>query len=109
MEHGPNLTTTTRAVSGRSPSGEYYVGFTVAGDELGLHPAREGQRAPGTGGQTAYWSVSEIDKAIAHFLEHGAKPHGQITDVGGGIRIGSVIDPFGNELGLIENPNSPNR
>jgi len=29
--------------------------------------------------------------------------------VGGGILIGSVTDPFGNEFGLIQNPKSPNR
>jgi hypothetical protein len=30
--------------------------------------------------------------------------HGPIQDVGEGILIGSVIDPFGNVLGIIQNP-----
>lgn len=83
---------------------EYYVGFTVAGDELGLHP-REGSEHPG--GQTAYWTVEDIDAAIAHFLAHGAKENGPVQDVG--VRIGTVLDPFGNVVGLIQNPKSPNR
>lgn len=37
-------------------------------------------------------------------LDPGATPHRQIQDVGGGIRVASVIDPFGNILGVIENP-----
>jgi predicted enzyme related to lactoylglutathione lyase len=83
---------------------EFYSGFTVAGDELGLHPGK-----PVPGGQTAYWSVDDIDKAIAHFVEHGAKLEKAPDDVGGGIRIGAVTDPFGNAFGLIQNPKSPNR
>jgi len=97
-----------RKVLGMEPNydTEYYIGFTVAGDELGLHPL-EGRERPPRGGQIAYWTVDDIDAAIAHFVEHGATPSGPIQDVG--VRIGSVIDPFGNELGLIQNPRSPNQ
>jgi predicted enzyme related to lactoylglutathione lyase len=83
---------------------EHYAGFTVAGDELGLHPGK-----PGSGGQIAYWSVADIDAAIARLVARGAQGVKPPEDVGGGIRIGSVRDPFGNELGLIQNPRSPNR
>lgn len=82
---------------------EYYAGFTVAGDELGLHPGK-----PAAGGQVAYWSVTDIAQAVAHFVAHGAEVAKPAEDVGGGIKIGSVRDPFGNELGLIQNPRSPN-
>ena len=27
-----------------------------------------------------------------------------LQDVGGGIRVASVLDPFGNAFGIIENP-----
>ncbi len=84
---------------------EYYIGFTVAGDELGLHPL-EGKQRPPRGGQTAYWTVEDLDAAVVHFCQHGATLNGEIQDVG--VRIGSVIDPFGNELGLVQNPKSPN-
>jgi hypothetical protein len=30
--------------------------------------------------------------------------HGGVQDVGGGIRVATVKDPFGNVLGIIENP-----
>jgi predicted enzyme related to lactoylglutathione lyase len=30
------------------------------------------------------------------------------TDVGEGIRVATATDPFGNLLGLIENPHFPN-
>jgi len=36
-------------------------------------------------------------------IELGAKEHSPIAEVGGGIRIGSVRDPFGNVLGAIYN------
>jgi predicted enzyme related to lactoylglutathione lyase len=83
---------------------EFYCGFTVAGDELGIQPGK-----PVSGGQVAYWSVDDIDKAIAHFVEHGAKSDKPPDDVGGGIRVVHVTDPFGNAFGLIQNPNSPNK
>ncbi len=89
-------------------SSEHYVGFTVAGDELGLHPMGDSGRSAGAGEMTAYWSVGDIDAAVAHFVGHGATANHAVTEVGGGIKIASVNDPFGNEFGLIENPSSPN-
>ncbi len=83
---------------------EYYSGFTVAGCELGLHPG-----AASGDGEVAYWSVQDIDAAIAHFAAHGADTSHKVDDVGGGIRVGHVCDPFGNKIGLIQNPNSPNK
>jgi predicted enzyme related to lactoylglutathione lyase len=84
----------------------YYVGFTVGGDEFGLHPAEDTK--PGTQGQIGYWSVSDIKAEVARLVELGAKPQ-KVDEVGGGIMIGTVLDPFGNSLGLIQNPKSPNR
>lgn len=100
-----------RKVLGIEPNYDtpYYVGFTVAGDELGLHPLEDGAGRASGNQQTAYWSVDDIDSAVAHFVEHGAELEGTISDVGGGIRIGAVRDPFGNAFGLIQNPKSPNR
>ena len=95
-----------REVLGVTPNydTEHYVGFTVAGDEFGLHPGQ-----PVTGGATAYWSVLDIDAAVAHFVAHGATVSKEAQDVGGGIKVGTIRDPFGNDVGLIQNPNSPNR
>jgi predicted enzyme related to lactoylglutathione lyase len=80
----------------------FYVGFEIGGYELGLHPGSEGIR---TGNNAvAYWGVPNIADAHAHMLEHGAEPSSPIMDVGDGIRVASVADPFGNVIGLIENP-----
>ena len=38
-------------------------------------------------------------------LELGAQQQMEVQEVGGGIRVGTVTDPFGNVVGIIENPN----
>ncbi|MGH7483669.1 MAG: VOC family protein [Longimicrobiales bacterium] len=81
----------------------YYVGFDVGGFELGLLPTAEG--APtGAGGVTAYWGVDDADAALARLLELGADQHRPVEDVGEGIRVATVTDPWGNLLGIIKNP-----
>ncbi len=81
----------------------YYVGFNVEGFELGLHPIEE-STATGLGGSVAYWGVDDVEATMQKLLELGATLRGEIQDVGEGIRVGSVEDPFGNLLGVIENP-----
>jgi predicted enzyme related to lactoylglutathione lyase len=81
----------------------FYVGFDVGGYELGLQPA-EGDQKPGPGGVVVYWGVENADAARARLLELGAGDRGPAADVGGGIRVATVNDPFGNVLGIIENP-----
>jgi predicted enzyme related to lactoylglutathione lyase len=81
----------------------FYVGFEVGGYELGLMPA-EGAAAAGAGGVRVYWGVEDADAGLAHLLARGATAHEPVQDVGGGIRVASVLDPFGNVLGVIENP-----
>jgi predicted enzyme related to lactoylglutathione lyase len=52
----------------------------------------------------AYWGVSDAKAAHARLLGLGAGENSPVRDVGGGILVGSVLDPFGNVLGIIENP-----
>lgn len=80
----------------------YYVGFNIGGFELGLHPAGEVQ--PGANGGVAYWGVPAIDDAVRHFTALGAPVQSPVQDVGEGIKVATVVDPFGNLIGLIENP-----
>ena len=81
----------------------FYVGFNIAGYELGLDPDRT--VAPsGRGGAVAYWRVAEIQPAIDHFVRAGANVAVPPHDVGEGIKVATVTDPFGNLIGLIENP-----
>lgn len=80
----------------------FYVGFEIGGYELGLQPAAA-DLAIGANVLT-YWDVPDIRAAHAHMLAHGASPHEAIQDVGDGIKVAAVTDPFGNVVGLIENP-----
>jgi len=79
----------------------FYVGFNVGGFELGLLP----DATPGAIGPQPLWGVAGIDAAHARLLELGATALDPIADVGGGVRVAAVLDPFGNRLGLIENSN----
>ena len=81
----------------------FYVGFNIGGCELGLDPDQSGGKA-GAGGVTAYWGVAEIDAAVTHFTKAGGKLVSPVQDVGEGIRVATIADPFGNHVGLIENP-----
>ena len=58
----------------------------------------------GRGGTVAYWGVDDAEAALQRLLDLGATPHGAVEDVGEGIRVGTVQDPFGNVFGIIENP-----
>lgn len=78
----------------------FYVGFEVGGFELGLLP----DATPATAGPQPLWGVTDIDTAHAKLLAMGAAPLDPIADVGEGIRVAAVTDPFGNRLGLIQNP-----
>jgi predicted enzyme related to lactoylglutathione lyase len=80
-----------------------YVGFNIAGYELGLDP--DPSSATGTGSSAvAYWGVADAAAALARLVELGATDRMGVQDVGGDIRLASVIDPFGNIFGIIENP-----
>ncbi len=80
----------------------FYIGFSVGGYELGLHPI-ETPVVAGTSVVT-YWGVEDIDTAFARLLEMGADAHFPVTEVGEGIKLADVIDPFGNCVGIIYNP-----
>jgi predicted enzyme related to lactoylglutathione lyase len=81
----------------------FYVGFNIAGYELGLDPDPEGVNA-GPGGGLAYWRVDDIEAAVRHFVSHGATVTAPVKDVGEGIKVATVTDPFGNPIGLLKNP-----
>ena|SRR5829696_2637517 len=81
----------------------FYVGFNIAGYELGLDPSQTVTSA-GRGGSVAYWRVAEIEVALQHFVSAGATVAAPIQDVGEGIKVATVADPFGNLIGVIQNP-----
>ena len=79
----------------------FYVGFLVGGFELGLLPQGESS----TAGAQPLWGVSNIERAFQRLLDLGAEELEPVTDVGEGIKVAAVKDPFGNRFGIIENPN----
>jgi len=81
----------------------FYVGFSIGGYELGLDPDPSGGKT-GPGGSVAYWRVASLDAAVAHFVASGAAVVAAAQEVGEGIKVATVSDPFGNLIGLIENP-----
>jgi predicted enzyme related to lactoylglutathione lyase len=89
------------AMLGREPYFDepFYAGYDVGGFELGLWP--EGA----AGSAATYWGVDDLDAALAHVLALGAAQRGDISEVGGGIRMADVESPTGDLFGLIENPN----
>ena len=82
----------------------FYVGFNVAGYELGLLPDESEESDSKTGNVYAYWGVEEIEKMYAKLIELGASPHEEPTNVGGELMVATVRDPWGNIFGLIYNP-----
>jgi predicted enzyme related to lactoylglutathione lyase len=78
----------------------FYVGFSVGGFELGLIP--DGQ--PGSAGAQAYWGTPDAAAELERLVTLGAAIVSPLQDVGDGIRVGTVSDPYGNLFGVIENP-----
>lgn len=80
----------------------FYVGFNVGGYELGLDPDMSGVEKGNNA--VAYWGVNEIEASLKRLVELGARDVSGVQAVGERIRVATVEDPFGNVLGIIENP-----
>ena len=80
----------------------FYVGFNIGGYELGLDPDPTTFSAGNS--SVTFWGVDDIEASFSLLTTKGVKIHDSIKDVGEGIKVGQIIDPFGNVIGLIENP-----
>jgi predicted enzyme related to lactoylglutathione lyase len=86
-----------------------YVEFRI-GDhagELGIIDRRFAPKAmqPGPGGAILYWHVDDVEAAFARLKAMGATEYDPITKRGdSGFATASVLDPFGNVLGIMTNP-----
>jgi predicted enzyme related to lactoylglutathione lyase len=85
-----------------------YVEFRL-GDyqhELGIISRRH--QAPGTpagpAGVVAYWHVDDIEATLRKLKDMGAKEHQPLIKREAGFVTASVVDPFGNILGIMFNP-----
>jgi predicted enzyme related to lactoylglutathione lyase len=81
----------------------FYVGFNIGGFELGIVPDSTAKAERAEAG-VAYWGVADAAQSYARLLQKGATEFEPLQDVGGGVKIGAVRDPFGNILGVVENP-----
>ncbi len=81
----------------------YYVGFNVGGYELGLLPEEDAgpEKAENV---EVYWGVDRIDAEYARLISLGATARRDPAEVGGDIWVATLKDPWGNLLGLIQNP-----
>ena len=80
----------------------FYVGYNVGGFELGLDPDLTDVTTGNSVG--VYWGVADAKAVLEQLRSKGASVHSEPHDVGGGIIVASVLDPFGNVFGIIENP-----
>jgi predicted enzyme related to lactoylglutathione lyase len=82
-----------------------YLEFRI-GDyqhELGIIDRRYANQDTGPTGEIVYWCVDDLDLCRDRLLSLGAKLHEGITVRGDGLVTASVIDPFGNLLGIMLN------
>lgn len=86
-----------------------YVEFRI-GDyqhELGLIDSRYAPDGHGAGpaGAVLHWHVDDVGAALDRLLSMGAKEHQPVAKWGTeGFVTASVVDPFGNVLGIMYNP-----
>ena len=81
----------------------FYVGFNIGGYELGLQPIA-GENSIIGNSVVTYWGVDDIESTLQHMLDLGASKNEEPLDVGGGVVVASITDPWGNIIGLIYNP-----
>ena len=87
-----------------------YVEFRLGNyqHELGIIDSKyvpDGQGNDGRAGGLVYWHVDDLEATFQRLLSMGAKEHDGPRDRGAkGFRTASVIDPFGNLLGIMYNP-----
>lgn len=82
----------------------FYVGFNIAGYELGLQPD-ENATTEKNESVVSYWGVENIQHEYDRLISMGAMDGEKPYAVGDKIMTATVKDPFGNAIGLIYNPN----
>ena len=80
----------------------FYIGFEVAGYELGIMPEEKTQAK--SDNILIYWGVIEINESYKRLLDLGAQAHEKPTDVGENLWVATVKDPWDNIFGIIQNP-----
>jgi len=83
-----------------------YVEFWLGDhqDELGIVDRRYAPASGGPSGAIVYWHVDDLAGTVERLRALGATEHDQIRERGAGFVTASVVDPFGNVLGVMTNP-----
>ena len=84
-----------------------YIEFRLGDYQAELGIADEKFRPPvaaGPAGAILYWHVDDVTGTVAQALALGASVHEPQREFGGGFYGATVVDPFGNLLGLMNNP-----
>ncbi|HWV36525.1 MAG TPA: VOC family protein [Thermomicrobiales bacterium] len=79
----------------------YYVEFRLGDYQQELGIVRKAGATPA--GVITYWHVDDIDASYKRLLALGASVHEEPREFGEGFVAGSVVDPFGNILGIMYN------
>jgi predicted enzyme related to lactoylglutathione lyase len=58
----------------------------------------------GPAGVVVYWHVDDVEKTVKYVLSKGATQLEAPQDRGHGFITATVVDPFGNVLGIMHNP-----
>lgn len=83
-----------------------YVEFRV-GDfqhELGIVDRKYAIPGTSLGESITFWHVDDLAESLDRMLALGASLHDQVRERGEGFNTASVVDPFGNVLGIMNNP-----
>lgn len=81
----------------------FYVGFNIAGYELGLQPD-ENIDINKSENVEIYWGVNDIEASYNRLIQLGAAAHQPPQNVGEEIMVATVKDPWKNIIGIIYNP-----
>jgi len=93
-----------------APAAPAYVEFRIGDDEDEIGFIDRRYAPPGDagapGGAIMHWHVDDLQGTVDRLLAMGAKEHRPITEHGdgSGFATASVVDPFGNILGVMHNP-----
>ncbi|WP_062303383.1 VOC family protein [Demequina subtropica] len=84
-----------------------YVEFRIGdhADELGIIDRRFAPGAGGPAGAVVSWHVDDLAATFDRLIALGAAVHDGIRERGHGFTTASVVDPFGNILAIMTNPN----
>jgi catechol 2,3-dioxygenase-like lactoylglutathione lyase family enzyme len=90
------------------PAAPAYIEFRVGddGDELGFIDRRYAPSgaANAPGGAVMFWHVDDLAATLERLLALGATEYEPLTERESGFDTASVVDPFGNVLGIMHNP-----